>query len=490
MKSLSTFCLIALTSLPVADAADPDREQRLVNGSFSEWENDEPVGWTLDIGARNGANTPLSSVTHAEDGGLLLAGDASTMAWRTVSQSMELEPGSFLRVSLETRATGLRRQGRQYDNCYISLILNDSGEQRSRQFISPTADWTRENIHVRAPDSTGEYSVDLMAFLSKTGQFQVRNVVVTELQPHDSFQLLVDEMDRHYSHFASKNIDWQAVAEPYRERVDAEPREFDDIVLEMLGELSDMHVWLDRKDGRRVPSFRSDYEPNFHPRGLVARDLMNVTEIPNLGYVATTADGFGVIGIRALQADREAMQKFDEAVAEILDAPGILIDLRRNSGGAEPVAQYIAGLFADRRRAYAGSVVRNGPEHDDFSEIHLRYIAARQNHESYTGPVVCLIGPGCVSSGEGMAMMFKCLPHVTLVGQPTRGSSGNPQPVPLPNGTDVWFSRWVAQLPDGTPIEGRGVPPDVLIEHREIPARLDTTFDEAVEILVRKLNRE
>ena len=86
-------------------------------------------------------------------------------------------------------------------------------------------------------------------------------------------------------------------------------------------------------------------------------------------------------------------------------------------------------------------------------------------------------------------MLFKCLPHVTLVGQPTRGASGNPQPLPLPNGVDVWYSRWVSLLPDGTPIEGEGIAPDVLIEHREDPARFDTTFDEAVEILEQALSK-
>lgn len=464
-------------------AADPAREW-LVNADFSEWEDRELVGWTLGIGATNGAESPLSRVEPAEDGGLLLAGDAGTMAWRSVSQTIRLEPGTYLRVSLETRARGLQREGRQYDNCYAGLLLKNSGTLHSRQFVLPTEDWTRQHISVRTPQSPGEWSAELMLFLSKTGEFQVREVAVTELGPEHSFQLLVDEMDRHYSHFASKGIDWPALVSRYRARVEDAPDDFNENVLEMLGELRDMHVWIVDRDGRTVASHRSEYEPNFNPRGPVSDDLKDVTEVPDLGYVATTDKGYGVIGIHSLQANQEAIQAFDRAAAGILDAPGILIDLRRNSGGSEPLGAYVAGLFADRRRVYAGSVVRNGAGHDDFTEVRWRYVEPR-GPGTFTKPVVCLIGPGCVSSGEGMAMMLKCLPHVTLVGQPTRGASGNPQPFPLPNGVDVWYSRWVSLLPDGTPIEGRGVPPDVPIEHRNDPATTDATFDAGLEALER-----
>jgi carboxyl-terminal processing protease len=70
--------------------------------------------------------------------------------------------------------------------------------------------------------------------------------------------------------------------------------------------------------------------------------------------------------------------------------------------------------------------------------------------------------------------------HVTLVGQPTRGASGNPRPVTLSNGVRVWFSRWISLTPEGTPLEGRGIRPDVLVEHE---GNGDKTFDKAVEIL-------
>ena len=109
----------------------------------------------------------------------------------------------------------------------------------------------------------------------------------------------------------------------------------------------------------------------------------------------------------------------------------------------------------------------------------------------FTKPVVCLIGPGAVSSGEGFVKMMKCLPNVTTVGQATGGASGNPQPWPLGR-TDVtvWFSRWVDLMPDGNTFEGKGIPPDV--EVNEPPAAYatsDPTLEKGLSILRQQISR-
>jgi C-terminal processing protease CtpA/Prc len=70
-----------------------------------------------------------------------------------------------------------------------------------------------------------------------------------------------------------------------------------------------------------------------------------------------------------------------------------------------------------------------------------------------------------VSSGEGFVQMLTALPQVTPVGLPTRGSSGNPAPVEVgETGLSVYFSRWVDLMPDGTPIEGKGIPPAFVVD--------------------------
>ena len=160
------------------------------------------------------------------------------------------------------------------------------------------------------------------------------------------------------------------------------------------------------------------------------------------------------------------------------------MDLRRNNGGSEPMAARIASMFADRPRVYAFSKYRAGPSHDEFGEARPRILRPRRGRR-YTRPMVCMIGPGCVSSGEGLVQMLRVLPHLTLVGRPTRGASGNPAPVQLPNGVWVWFSRWLDLLPDGTPIEGCGVQPDIAVERR---ASRDQLFRIALRVLQRQVD--
>jgi C-terminal processing protease CtpA/Prc len=253
----------------------------------------------------------------------------------------------------------------------------------------------------------------------------------------------------------------------------------------MLAELRDLHVWIERPDGETEHPYVSRYRGNYDHADLFRR-LRDVKRFDPLGRIGRTEEGFGVVVIRQLPRQTDPVYlHLAAAVRQMFDASGLIVDLRANGGGAEGGAAKIAGLFTSQRVLYARSQVRDGPQSDALRENPPRYLEPAGG-EAYPGPVVCLIGPGCVSSGEGFALMMKSLPHVTLVGQPTRGASGNPQPVWLSNGVGVWFSRWISMEPDGTPIEGRGVQPHVRLDHSG-PG--DTTFDEAVRILREKTER-
>ena len=82
--------------------------------------------------------------------------------------------------------------------------------------------------------------------------------------------------------------------------------------------------------------------------------------------------------------------------------------------------------------------------------------------------------------------MMKALPHCTTLGQPTRGASGNPSPIKLPNGVEVWYSRWVAMDADGNPIEDAGVAPDVAFADEGKGSKI---FDKAIEMLEQKIGQ-
>lgn len=290
------------------------------------------------------------------------------------------------------------------------------------------------------------------------------------------FTELIRELRTRYSFTDLKGIRWDEIESRYTGRADAavDADDFARVIAEMLSELADLHVWIEMPDGRRRETHRSRFEPNYDPT-VMRSNLSGINSFEGIGFVARCGEvAVAVVSGLPVEADYDG---FVDAMRGMRDVDGYIIDVRRNPGGSEPRAAQIAGLFAARRTKYARTM---RPDSGGIlHETSARFLDP-VGSQPIGGRVVCLIGPGCVSSGEGLALMMKSLDQVTMIGQPTRGASGNPQPVALSNGVRVWFSRWVSMELDGTPIEERGVEPDERIEH--VPGR-DVTFDRALEII-------
>jgi C-terminal processing protease CtpA/Prc len=293
-------------------------------------------------------------------------------------------------------------------------------------------------------------------------------------------------MDAQYSYFFLKtDVDWSAAKEKYRSKA-AQAKtaaELAEVLREMLAPLRDGHVWIDTPAGQ-IATFSRSYNYNGN-RQVTLAQLEDRVECGRFAVVGKTrGDGFGYfLMLRQSEATSELVRQAAAAIGRLHDAPGFIVDLRQANGGNELLAAEIARLFCDRETVYAKSKFRSGPGHADFTQEHERKLPA--SDRPFTKPVVCLIGPGAVSSGEGFVKMMKCLPNVTTVGQATGGSSGNPQPWPLGR-TDVavWFSRWVDLMPDGKTFEGQGIPPAV--EVNEPPAAYamnDPTVQKGLAIL-------
>ena len=132
----------------------------------------------------------------------------------------------------------------------------------------------------------------------------------------------------------------------------------------MLSQLKDIHIWIDSPAGR-LPTYRSSYEANSDQNAL-RQKLRDVREFGTLGFVGSTEEGYGVIVVNSLIAEESATETFLAAIEELFDAPAMVVDLRVNAGGSEPLAARIAAMFADKRRMYAASLSRSGRKHDDL----------------------------------------------------------------------------------------------------------------------------
>jgi len=320
-------------------------------------------------------------------------------------------------------------------------------------------------------------------------EFQLAmGVVLDERTLGELFDRVWSTVDHSYSYFVVKpDVDWDALKERYRpQALKARDRDqFVSVLKAMLAHLKDIHVWIETSGGIEGCYKPPPVEHNWSRAATLA--ALETEGRVNCGFALvgkTKGDGFGYfLMIRQSAADETGVRKAQAAIKALREAPGFVVDLRQANGGDERKAQAIASLFCRTDTTYALSKYRSGAAHDAFTKNFPRTLVA--SPQPYTRPVVCLIGPGAVSSGEGFVKMMKALPQVTTVGRPTRGASGNPKPVDLPGlNLAVYFSRWVDMTPDGKTFEGIGIPPEELVE---LPAAShaehDPTLEKGLEVL-------
>jgi RNA polymerase sigma factor (sigma-70 family) len=301
------------------------------------------------------------------------------------------------------------------------------------------------------------------------------------------FDALWEDMARNYSYFELKKVDWTGLKAKYRARAigAATLLEFADVLGEMLGELDDGHVRF-LEPWYAVVAYRPQPQRVSANFEAVEEALKGAASVGNgFARIGTTkADGFGVVQIaRQSRADEAAVRQVAEFIRAHDTVPGFLVDLRGADGDDELLARVIAREFCAAPTVYARSKYRDGPRPTDFGTVHDRIL--EPSDRPFTKPVVCLLGPSCVSSGEGLAQMLVCLPNFTSIGLPTRGSSGNPRPFKLPGvPVTIVYSRWVDLMRDGQPIEGRGIQPKIRVDVPDIAFQdRDPIWERAVELL-------
>lgn len=299
------------------------------------------------------------------------------------------------------------------------------------------------------------------------------------------YNTFCDTFDRNYSYFSYKGIDWDDLVEAYRPLFQEEltADKFAEETADMLQLLHDWHVWV-RKPGGAYLGYEGDYEIN-HPNQLFNR--YTASGYTNLGDVIYHAwIGLGatknVAYIAVDTLDSNAWSGVsDGAIGNMFvaykDATGMIVDIRANAGGNENNAVKIASRLTYTPRVYGYTKTRNGPRHTDFDPLVTKTLQSSTGMH-FDGPVVCLIGRRCMSSAEWFTLMMRACPNVTLMGDWTRGASGNPATYSLSNGVSYSVSRWIAYTDDMEVIEDNGIAPD-----EYIPAELsfDSTHDFVLE---------
>jgi len=270
-------------------------------------------------------------------------------------------------------------------------------------------------------------------------------------------------IDEKYSYRDLRGVDWErefSVFGPMMEQAGT-TEQFAQAAANMLAKARDPHVWVkigDKSVGGFKRNARRNYDISILRRlvpGFVARNKRVST--------GRFRDGIGYILINDWRIDGDNLDPAFAALKEYSNLDGLIIDVRPNIGGSEPLAGEFAGCFIDKPVLYSKHVNRNANEPGGFSQPQDRVLEPNKKRTQFKGKVVVLMGQINISSCESFLLMMKQAPQCKLIGERSYGSSGNPKSYDLGNGITVWLPSWKDMLPDGTILEGHGVLPDIPI---------------------------
>jgi len=303
-----------------------------------------------------------------------------------------------------------------------------------------------------------------------------------------------DAFDQNYSYFEYKGVDWDEVWFEWESEFDADLTDDQcaDRLIEMLGVLEDWHVSVKRPDGTWAQTTPEDYESNYtsSPRNRYTLDGAGYEMVGDIIWHAWLTGDIAYIRVDSLESQYDSV--FQNQIGDLFvtyeNAAGMIIDIRPNNGGNEENAKEIASRFAAAGTTYGYTENRIPGSFPAAFEDAVPHTLEPSSKMHYTGPVVCLIGPRCMSSAEWFALMMRDV-NAVLIGARTRGASGFPREISLSNGMAVNVPRWIAYqydywLEEWICIEDIGVEPDVAVSTEE---SFDDSRDYVVEAALSEL---
>lgn len=301
----------------------------------------------------------------------------------------------------------------------------------------------------------------------------------------EAFKELQRAIDEDYSYRDLHKIDWKNLFASNKTSLEnaSSPRAFAEIAAHLLAKARDIHMSITVGD-EHIPTYRRNVRPNcdFNQLGKI---VPNWQKWNRAVYTGRYDDNIGYIMINTWERSDEVnvVNPVHGALKEFGALKGLIIDVRPNSGGAEPLAQQVAGCFIDKPALYSKHVYRDPGKPGGFTQPHDRILEPSKTGPKYRGKIAVLMGPANMSSCESFLLMMKQVPNCKLIGEKSYGSSGNPKPHDLGNGVTVFVPSWKDLRPDGTCLEGEGIAPDVEVKYPTKPGNSDPVLDAALKYL-------
>ncbi len=298
--------------------------------------------------------------------------------------------------------------------------------------------------------------------------------------PLTNFEYLWSEVDKKYSYFDIKGIDWDAVKQRYQDsiRTDMSEEELFRILGAMLNELRDDHTNLVSPFNVSVYNVALKHEPNYNERTI--REYY----LPEMMYTGAFSHNFIGDSIAYLRygsfMSAVTNEDLDFILTRYANTKGLILDLRENGGGNVFNIPLILERFVETRTLAAYSQTRNGPGRNDFS-AETGFYYNPYDGIRYTKPVMVLVDRGSYSATTFFSLSTKAMDNIKLVGDTTGGGGGLPNGGQLPNGWTYRFS--ITRLLDleKQNFAESGVPPDVNASFNWSDLTRDEILDRAIE---------
>jgi carboxyl-terminal processing protease len=189
------------------------------------------------------------------------------------------------------------------------------------------------------------------------------------------------------------------------------------------------------------------------PKGNLVR-FGNLPETRLYFESRTLADGAGYIHFNEFLDPASIMPKFEAAMKNFRNAPGVMIDLRGNPGGIGIMAMGIAGFFIDKDGQKLGEM--------KMRETTLKFVIFPRP-ETYAGPLAILVDEGSASTSEILAGGLQDLKRARIFGVRTAAAALPSDIIRLTNGDGFQYAQASYTSESGKVLEGEGVTPDVVV---------------------------
>ena len=225
-----------------------------------------------------------------------------------------------------------------------------------------------------------------------------------------------------------------------------------------------------------------DYANNESDITISGNENLMWFQLDGIGYLQIA----GMAGFTNGDDDEQELSVLEASLEEALNdlqyTNGLIIDIRRNSGGHDFISLAIASRFADQEIFAYQKQARLGSARTPLQEVHI----SPRGDFQYVNPIVLLTSASTLSAAEVFTMTMKNLPHVTLMGETTQGEFSDVLEKRLPSGIKFGLSNEYYLTSEGTWLEGQGVGVDIELPafvQAERIAQMDLTLEAAFELL-------